>query len=394
VAVRPGFFVFLLLVVYVQGWQFGVPFALFLAVFTLLHELGHAVAARRTGARAFIALDFMAGYAAYVPSRPLTRGERALIAVAGPAVQVLVGSLAYLIVRGGLGWPQYGEPVQYAVLWAGPVIGLFNLLPLVPFDGGTLAVVGVEFIAPKSAERIMARFTVVASAAALVVLASQPALQGFIFFALIPLIGAVASLRAKGHTQQQSGKSQQLERSEALAWATGAVDFTRGTTPSPWFRAWQQLTSGHPDVARQVLLDDFTNEPDVRWSPPVTAPVDALQQLVALLPRPLPQGRPYADFVLAEVLLRIGAYHDAAFAAAASYTRHRVPALAVEVSRAAAALDDRATALAWLRTAIDTASASMSFDSVLDSPEFTQLRNDPEVAALVQSAAERSARPT
>ena len=68
--------------------------------------------------------------------------------------------------------------MQYAVLWAGPVIGLFNLLPLVPFDGGTLALLVVEHFAPTKAERIMARFTVVASVVALVVLATNPALQG------------------------------------------------------------------------------------------------------------------------------------------------------------------------------------------------------------------------
>ena len=128
------------------------------------------------------------------------------------------------------------------------------------------------------------------------------------FFALIPLIGAAASLRASNHGKQRTEHSQRLERSEALAWATGAVDFARGSSPSPWFRAWQQLGSGHPDIARQVLLDDFTNEPDVRWAPPATAPSEALAQLVALLPRPLPQGRPYADFVLAEVL-QIGRAH-------------------------------------------------------------------------------------
>ena len=35
----------------------------------------------------------------------------------------------------------------------------------------------------------------------------------------------------------------------------------------------------------------------------------------------------------------------------------------------------------------------MSFDTVLDSAEFAQLRHDPDVAALIQLAASRAARP-
>ena len=89
-----------------------------------------------TGADAEISLDFMAGYAAFTPSRTLRRSERVLISFAGPAVQVLLGTAAYLLTRGALAWPEYGRPVQYAVLWAGPVIGLFNLLPVLPFDTG------------------------------------------------------------------------------------------------------------------------------------------------------------------------------------------------------------------------------------------------------------------
>ena len=47
-----------------------------LAVLTLIHELGHAVAARNAGAKAEISLDFLAGYAAYVPTRPISRLEQ------------------------------------------------------------------------------------------------------------------------------------------------------------------------------------------------------------------------------------------------------------------------------------------------------------------------------
>jgi Zn-dependent protease len=96
VQIRPGFVLFMLLIVVVNGQPMGFWLAGSVTVFTLAHELGHAVAARRTGATASISLDFLAGYASYAPSRPLTRGERATIAIAGPAVQIVLGIVVLL----------------------------------------------------------------------------------------------------------------------------------------------------------------------------------------------------------------------------------------------------------------------------------------------------------
>ena len=84
----------MVLVVIVNGAPLGVWLAAFIAGLTLLHELGHAVAARATGARAEISLDFLAGYASFVPTRPLKRWERAGISFAGPGIQIVVSVVA------------------------------------------------------------------------------------------------------------------------------------------------------------------------------------------------------------------------------------------------------------------------------------------------------------
>src|SRR5688572_23653184 len=97
--VRPGFVLFMLLVVVVNGGPLGLWIAGSAAVLTLLHELGHAFAARATGATAEISLDLFAGYASFVPARPLRRWERAGISISGPAVQIGV-SLAVLMLMG------------------------------------------------------------------------------------------------------------------------------------------------------------------------------------------------------------------------------------------------------------------------------------------------------
>ncbi len=92
VHVRTGFLLFMVLVVLINGTDIGLWLAAFMALFTLLHELGHAFAARATGAEAEISLDFLAGYASFVPTRPLKRWERAGISLAGPAVQIFGGA--------------------------------------------------------------------------------------------------------------------------------------------------------------------------------------------------------------------------------------------------------------------------------------------------------------
>ena len=99
VHVRAGFLYFLVLIVFINGVEYGLWLAGFMATLTLLHELGHALAARATGAQAEIALDFFYGYASFTPTRPLSRLERAGISFAGPAVQIGVG-VAGLAVMG------------------------------------------------------------------------------------------------------------------------------------------------------------------------------------------------------------------------------------------------------------------------------------------------------
>lgn len=204
VQVRAGFLMFMALVVVLQGPEFGLPFAALMAAYTLLHELGHAVAARSTGARASISLDFMAGYASFTPVRPLTTWERIGISFAGPGVQVAVGMVVYLLVRGGLHWPEAGHPLQQAAFWAGPVVGLFNLIPVIPFDGGVIAESLIGLVAPRSARRVMEAFSLVVSGVAVVWLALDPRLTGLAVFAAIPLLSALASISARRTTARRT----------------------------------------------------------------------------------------------------------------------------------------------------------------------------------------------
>jgi Zn-dependent protease len=351
VQVRAGFLVFVALVVVLQGPEFGVPFAAFTVVYTLLHELGHAVAARSTGAEARISLDFMAGYASFVPSRRLTTWEHIGISFAGPGVQVLVGSVVYVLVRGGLHWPDSGHPLHHAAFWAGPVVGLLNLVPIIPFDGGAIAESLLGVVSPRGARTVMEVFSLLVSGVAVVLLALDPRLSGLAVFAAIPLLSVLASISARRNQARREVTRTTLSRAEALAWAGGPIDFPAGTVPSPWFRAWQQLQASDTAAARHVLLLDLADTEPVNWWAPDAAPLEALRLVCELLPDPLPHGRAYSSHALAGVLLRLGQFDRAGRYAAEAFQRHGEPPLALRVADAAEALGQHDTAEQWRKAA-------------------------------------------
>ena len=138
VTIRPGFVVIIAVIAFLYGGELGPWLAGSLAVFTLVHELGHVWMARRFGATAAIALDLLYGYASYIPACRLARwaaGDR------GGGHRTPVG-LALLFAMGRVpALARLGDRVagRYAIWWAGPVIGLVNLLPALPLDGGTIA---------------------------------------------------------------------------------------------------------------------------------------------------------------------------------------------------------------------------------------------------------------
>lgn len=390
VHVRPGFVVFMLLVVVLHGEtpEFGLWLAGLMAVFTLLHELGHALVARAAGARAEISLDFLAGYASFVPSRPLDRAERAAISAAGPLVQITVGIVAYVALGGVLRWPiDDPTPAQVAALWAGPVIGLFNLIPILPFDGGNLLMVAVETVAPRRAKTIMYAITIAIAGGAVVALAATPELRSLVLFAAIPLASVAQMIAADRERTRRDTSRQRAQRAEALAWAADDLSgFTDGPlVPSPWYRAWQQLRTGDDTAARRILAESLVVEPPVHWSAPDSAPREILDRLADLVEGPLaehPVGdsrRPTAAGVASccAVLMRLSRHRSAAQLAAEAYRSSAAPELALVVARAAAALGDRPTALAWIGAAARSANGLLLRAAIDEAPELAALRDDP-----------------
>lgn len=98
----------------------------------LLHELGHALVARRYGVATREILLLPIGGAAMLEDAPTTPRQDFLIAAAGPAVSLLLAGIAY-----GLSELSSGNLlIQFASL--NLLLGLGNLIPAFPLDGGRM----------------------------------------------------------------------------------------------------------------------------------------------------------------------------------------------------------------------------------------------------------------
>jgi Zn-dependent protease len=118
----------------VIGYGVGFGFVVCLLLSVLLHELGHALVARRLGigVRA-ITLEILGGYTEMDRDTPSPRAEL-LVSMAGPVVSLGLGlgagTVAVLIPDSTL------RQIALLVALANLIVAVFNTLPGLPLDGG------------------------------------------------------------------------------------------------------------------------------------------------------------------------------------------------------------------------------------------------------------------
>jgi Zn-dependent protease len=109
------------------GWTFAVGFVLLL----LLHEMGHVIQLRREGIEASAPM-FIPFLGAVISAKSMgdDAGAEARVGLAGP----VLGSIATLVPLGI--WLATGSHFWQALAYVGFFINLFNLVPILPLDGG------------------------------------------------------------------------------------------------------------------------------------------------------------------------------------------------------------------------------------------------------------------
>lgn len=151
VSVYPWFFISAVLLGagYGFGWQMlawiGVVF-----VSVVVHELGHAIVGRAFGGRPEIRLEAFGGVTfPRFTSRP-GPGRQFLLSVAGPVAGLLLGVAAYALLRavppegGSVSAFVMKQFIYVSIVWAA-----FNLLPILPLDGGNMMLAFIEGVRRK-----------------------------------------------------------------------------------------------------------------------------------------------------------------------------------------------------------------------------------------------------
>ena len=113
------------------GLLFGLPFAAGFVLLLLLHEIGHVIQLRREGIKASAPM-FIPFLGAVISAKSMGRdaAAEARVGLAGPVLGT-VASLVPLAI-----WLLTGSDFWRALAYIGFVLNLFNLLPVVPLDGG------------------------------------------------------------------------------------------------------------------------------------------------------------------------------------------------------------------------------------------------------------------
>jgi Zn-dependent protease/predicted transcriptional regulator len=132
-------------------WGLALAAALLFLASILVHELSHAIVGRRYGIPISSITLFIFGGAANMEEEPETPRAEFLMAGVGPLTSILLGVLctaaAIPAVMAALREHSAAQamsrigPVATLLVWLGPtnvVLGVFNLLPAFPLDGGRL----------------------------------------------------------------------------------------------------------------------------------------------------------------------------------------------------------------------------------------------------------------
>lgn len=118
----------------------------------LLHELAHSLVAKRFGIPVSNITLFLLGGVSNIEREPASPKAEFLMALVGPLTSIVIGVILLLVGSAvvnqrpdAVGDPQLLltqlSPAETLLMWLGPInviVGLFNLIPAFPLDGGRL----------------------------------------------------------------------------------------------------------------------------------------------------------------------------------------------------------------------------------------------------------------
>lgn len=384
----------------------------------LVHELGHALAFRRYGSSATIVLHGFGGYTTGVAQPP---GRSVVVSLAGPFVGFAAGLLALWLSRTLTTDSVLVRTVLDDLVFVNIAWGVFNLLPILPMDGGNVVASALEALRGPARARRAAGIVSLVGAAALAVAGvayQRPfvtMIAAFFAFTNWKALGAARDqpqmerLRA-GRAALLEGDDRQAGRAaeEVLAGRTSAAVRTAGCE----LLAWAHLAAGRSleadaaldrlggGVSASQLVRSMAALAAGRTVPPLASAFGAcddpaaaavsarmvadsgrLDQVLAEVPRLPPAQAVSALRSLHLGLDHAGRHRDAAGVGEALFERDPRADVAYQVARSWARGGRDEQALSWLERAVErgwrdaaATDAEPSFEGVRSTDRYRRLR--------------------
>jgi len=139
--------------------------SLFIVLFSsvMLHEIGHALVARKFGIPTRKIILFPLGGIAFIDSKNMTPKQEFFISIAGPLVNLLVVLLGLIITLISDSF------FIYCIIIINMIMGIFNLIPAYPMDGGRVLRSGLSmFLSHKVATNISVSISLLISASLII----------------------------------------------------------------------------------------------------------------------------------------------------------------------------------------------------------------------------------
>jgi Zn-dependent protease len=244
----------------------GLADAVILMACIVLHELGHALVAQsfRFKVDAITVYGFM-GVTQFSPE-PQTPARSFLVSVSGPVVNLVIGGAAFFA------YPHVDPNTTagfflFSIAYINIALGVFNLLPGLPLDGGSAFASGVwKITGDRNVATRVAAYSGYVVAAALVVFGLQRARSGWSFYWL--LIAATLAL----------GATSALRRSrviEKLPGITASAVARRAVTVDANLPLSEALRRAQAMGVTAVIVADSSGRP---WAVMNGAAVDAVPE--------------------------------------------------------------------------------------------------------------------
>ena len=119
-----------------EYWLIGFFASILLFVAVLLHELAHSLVARARGLSVKKITLYIFGGVSDLEQEPQSPGVEFQMAFVGPVVSLLIGIIAFLLQLPIRGSDTPGEAILIYLAISNILLGIFNLLPGFPLDGG------------------------------------------------------------------------------------------------------------------------------------------------------------------------------------------------------------------------------------------------------------------